>query len=141
MRETLRSLVPTTLFRKIHLKSFVIGAALAGTVVFFSGPKDAEAIDFGAMAQAASKLLKIKKNLDNDVKALAKDATVLFDDKDDLVTIKEQLLRLATETRTQIDSINKLVVEVEGHIKTTQADIAKTKKHVDEIDDVRKALD
>lgn len=135
---TKRIFFPTSLLKFLDLKSFALGAVIATCAFGYTGR--AEAINFGAIANSISNLVKIKKNLDGDVKALTKDAKVLFNDKDNLLTIKEQLLRLATETRAQIDSITKLVAEVEGHIKTTQTDISKTSKHVDEIDDVRKAL-
>lgn len=125
--------------RFLHMKSSVVGA-LAATIFGTAFTPRAEAIDFMGIANAASKLLTIKKNLDNDVKALTADAKVLFNDKDTLFQIKEQLVRLATETKTQIDQVQTLVGQVEGHIKTTQADIQKTSQHVQEIEEVRKAL-
>ena len=42
--------------------------------------------------------------------------------------------------RTQIDGISALVNVVEGHLKQTQANIATTATHVNEIDAVRNAL-
>ena len=135
---TKRSFFPSSLSKLLDVKSFLLGAVIATCAFGYTGR--AEAINFGAIAKSVTNLVKIKKNLDGDVRALTKDAKVLFGDNDNLLAIKEQLLRLATETRTQIDSITKLVGEVEGHIKTTQGDITKTSKHVDEIDDVRKAL-
>lgn len=137
---TPRFFVPTLRVPKfLHFRSFVLGAVVAFTVGGVSRP--AEAFDLGGIASSISKLVKIKKNLDGDVKNLTADAKTLFSDKDNLFQIKEQLLRLATETKTQIDSIQKLVGEVEGHIKKTQSDISQTAKHVDEIDEVRKKLE
>lgn len=138
---TKRSFFPSAEFlKRIHFKSFLLGAVVATAAVGYN-PRQAEAIDFSAIAKSIQNLSKVKRNLDNDVKALTADAKTLFGDKDNLLAIKEQLVRLATETRTQIDSITTLVGVVEGHIKTAQTDIAKTSKHVDEIDDIRKALE
>lgn len=140
---TPRSLFPDmTLSKRLHLKSFLLGAvlAVAGTAGF-GYEREAEAIDFNAIAKSISNLVKIKKNLDGDVKALTADAKTLFGDKDNLVAIKDQLIRLATETKAQIDSVQTKVAEVDSHIKAAQVNIVKTSKHVDEIDDVRKALE
>lgn len=138
---TPRSFVPTIRVPKfLHFRSFVLGAVVAVVFVGVS-PREAEAFDIAGIAGSISRLVKIKKNLDGDVKNLTADAKLLFSDKDKLFQIKEQLLRLATETKSQIDSIQTLVGEVEGHIKKTQADIAQTAKHVNEIDEVRKKLE
>ena len=140
---TPRSLFPSTdLLKRLHLKSFVLGAVVAVVATVSVGrPQQAEALDFNAIAKSISNLVKIKKNLDVDVKSLTADAKNLFGDKDNLVAIKDQLIRLATETKAQIDSVQTKVQEVDGHIKAAQANIVKTSKHVDEIDDVRKALE
>ena len=140
---TPRSFFPDMSFvKRLHLKSFALGAVMmfAGTATF-GYDQEAEAIDFNAIAKSISNLVKIKKNLDGDVKALTADAKALFGDKDNLVAIKDQLLRLATETKTQLDSVQTKVAEVDSHIKAAQVNITKTAKHVDEIDDVRKALE
>lgn len=140
---TPRSLFPTTdVLKRLHLKSFVLGAVLAfaGTATF-GYEKEAEAIDFNAIAKSVTNLVKIKKNLEGDVKNLTADAKTLFGDKDNLLVIKDQLIRLATETKAQIDTIQTRVAEVDAHIKSAQVNISKTAKHVDEIDDVRKALE
>jgi hypothetical protein len=131
--------IRAALSRHLQLKSFLLGAVAATAFLGFA--QSAGAIDFGAIAKSATSLLRIKKNLDGDVKSLSGDAKTLFDDKENLLQIKEQLVKLATETQTQIDSINKLVGTVEGHVKTTEGDISKTSSHVNEIDDVRKALE
>lgn len=136
IRETF-PLVPKK--KRFHFTSFVAGALVA-TVVGTAFTPRAEAVDLVGIANAAAKLLTIKKNLDGDVKALTADAKVLFNDKDTLLQIKDQLLRLATETKAQIDQVQTLVGQVEGHIKQTEADIRKTQTHVNEIDQVRKAL-
>ena len=140
---TPRSFVPEMSFlKRLHLKSFVLGlAVMFATTATFGYDKEAEAIDFNAIAKSISNLVKIKKNLDGDVKSLTADAKNLFGDKDNLVAIKDQLIRLATETKAQIDSVQTKVQEVDGHIKAAQANIVKTSKHVDEIDDVRTALE
>jgi hypothetical protein len=130
---------PTRIFKLVHFKSFVLGGVIA--LALFGREKEAEAINFGEIASSVQKLVKIKKNLDGDVKALTADAKTLFGDKDTMLQIKDQLIRLATETRAQIDQVQTLVGVVEGHIKQTQADIAKTDTHVKEIDAVRKALE
>lgn len=134
---SIRLVVPSFL-RKVQWKSFAAGAVLA---VFSLGcVQTAGAFDFAAAANSVANLVKIKKNLDGDVKSLSGDAKTLYGDKDNLLQIKDQLIKLSTETQAQIESINKLVGTVEGHVKTTQGDIAKTSQHVNEIDDVRKAL-
>ncbi len=125
--------------KRFHVVSFLLGIVFATTAIGFT--EEASALDLVGLAKAASNLANIKKNLDSDVKSLRTDATTLYSDKDNLMQIKEQLIKLSTETRAQIDSISKLVGEVEGHIKTTQGDIQKTSQHVSEIDQVRKALE
>ena len=118
-------------------RSLVIGAVLVGIPL---GAQNAGAIDFFAVANAASKLAGIKKNLDGDVKALTGDAKTLIGDKDQLFQIKDQLIKLSTDTKAQIDSISVLVGGVEGHLKTAQTDIANTSSHVQEIDAVKKSI-
>ena len=126
--------------KRVDVKSFVLGIVVSVTFIGFQ-PRQAEAIDFNAIAKSVANLVKIKKNLDSDVRNLTADAKTLFGDKDNMIAIKDQLVRLSTETKAQIDTITTLVSEVEGHIKKTQADIQTTSVHVKEIDDVRKALE
>lgn len=123
----------------LHLKSCLVGAVAATVLVGAS--ESAFGFNLAGIAQAASNLVRIKKNLDGDVRSLSGDAHTLYSDKENLLQIKNQLVKLSTETQAQIESINKLVGTVEGHVKTTQADIAKTSNHVREIDDVRKAIE
>ncbi len=125
--------------RRFEPGSFLLGAALA--TLLFSFTRPAAAIDLGAIAKSVTNLIRIKKDLDGDIKALTSDAKTLLADKESLLQIKEQLVRLSTETRAQIDSVSTLVGVVEGHLKATQADITKTATHVNQIDDVRKALE
>jgi len=129
----------SSLFSGIQWKSFIAGGVI--TTLSLGCVQTAGAFDFAAAANSVANLMKIKKNLDGDVKSLTGDAKTLYGDKDNLLAIKDQLLKLSTETQAQIESINKLVGTVEGHVKTTQGDIAKTSEHVNEIDDVRKALE
>lgn len=126
--------------KRVDIKSFVLGIVVSVTFIGLQ-PRQAEAVNFNAIAKSVANLIKIKKNLDNDVRALTADARTLFSDKDNMIAIKDQLVRLSTETKAQIDTITTLVSEVEGHIKKTQADIQTTSVHVKEIDDVRKALE
>ncbi len=124
--------------RSFDLKSFVIGVIVTAVPFGFVGT--AAALDFGGISTSVKNLVNIKKNLDGDIKYLSADAKVLFTDKDSLLQIKDQLFKLAAETKSQIESISKLVAEVETHIKKTQGDIGTTSNHVGEIDGVRKAL-
>ena len=90
--------------------------------------------------QSITQLATIKKDLDQDIKNLKKDAHILMSDKDKLLAIKNQLIQLANQTKAQIDSIQTLVGEVEGHIKMTQKDIQSTAQHVSQVDVIRKKL-
>lgn len=126
--------------KRVDVKSFVLGIVVSVSFIGLQ-PRQAEAIDFNAIARSVSNLIKIKKSLDGDVRNLTADAKMLFGDKDNMIQIKDQLIRLSTETKAQIDTITTLVGVVEGHIKKTQEDIQKTSNHVKEIDDVRKALE
>ncbi len=74
------------------------------------------------------------------MKYLRVDASTLFTDKEQLMSIKNQLTKLSTETKKQIGSITSLVKIVEGHIVKTRKDISTTAKHVKDIDGVKKAL-
>lgn len=117
-------------------RSFVYGLALA----FSLSATSAVAFDLGGIASSVKNLINIKKNLDSDVRLLTDDAKMLIGSKDKLLLIKNSLVKLATETKSQIDLITTLVGEVEGHLKRTQTNIQTTATHVGEIDGVRKAL-
>lgn len=120
------------------LISMALGAAFIGLPLAIV--PGANAFDLGGMAKSVTRLASIKKNLDSDVKNLTGDAKTLISDKDKLLLIKDQLMKLATDTRSQIDGISALVGVVEGHLKSTQANIGTTSSHVGEIDAVRKSL-
>ncbi len=136
--------------KNFHLGSFVLGmlATLFTVGALFGGATMALAEwNLGgiadkakAIAKAATSLVQVKQNLDKDVSNLTADAKTLLGDKENLMSIKDQLQGLATKTRDQIDSISKLVTVVEGHIKSTQDNIALTAKHVSGVDAVRKDL-
>lgn len=117
-------------------RSFICGLVLAFSVTATS----AVAFDLGGIANSVKNLVNIKKNLDSDVKLLTDDAKMLIGSKDKLLLIKNSLVKLATETKSQIDLIQTLVGEVEGHLKRTQTNIQTTATHVGEIDGVRKSL-
>lgn len=138
MNLNVRKLFATGILQRLDLRSFALGAVVATSALAFT--QTAGAFDFAGIANSITKLASIKKNLDGDVKVLTGDAKTLFSDKDNLLQIKEQLVRLSTETKAQIDTITVLVGTVEGHVKTTQGDITTTSKHVQDIEDVRKAL-
>lgn len=131
-----------------HAPSFIYGF-LAASVIFATVHFEsrAEAIDFKnisdfgrAITTTVKSLTGLKKNLDSDVSALTGHAKILVADKENLAQIKEQLLKLATETRTQIDSVQTLVSTVDGHIKETKKSIDTTAMHVNEIETIKKAL-
>lgn len=120
---------------------FDLRAFAAGIIVAFAvSSTTVVAFDFGGIASSVKNLVSIKKNLDNDVKNLTADAKLLLGSKDKLLQIKDALFKLANDTKNQIDLINALVSEVDGHLKKTQSDIQSTAKNVGEIDNVRKAL-
>ena len=122
--------------RRFDGRSFICGLVLAFSVFASS----AVAFDLGGIANSVKNLVNIKKNLDSDVRLLTDDAKMLIGSKDKLLLIKNSLMKLATETKSQIDLINTLVGEVEGHLKRTQTNIQTTAAHVGEIDSVRKSL-
>jgi len=121
---------------RFDCRSFIFGIVLA---LSFSA-SSAVAFNIGGIASSVKNLVNIKKNLDSDVRLLTEDAKMLIGSKDKLLLIKNSLVKLATETKSQIDLITTLVGEVEGQLKRTQTNIQTTAKHVGEIDDVRKAL-
>lgn len=133
--------------KNFDLKSLIIGALVAFLMVSLWRGEQAEAINLKNMGNIGNKikssitgLASIKKNLDNDIKRLKQDAKVLMADKNNLLAIKNQLVTLANQTKAQIDSIQKLVGVVEGHIKITQKDIQTTAGHVGQVDKIRKDL-
>jgi hypothetical protein len=132
--ETLKPM--TTKVSRFDGRSFICGLILAFSV----SASSAVAFDLGGIASSVKNLVNIKKNLDSDVRLLTEDAKVLIGSKDKLLLIKNSLMKLATETKSQIDLITTLVGEVEGHLKRTQTNIQTTATHVGEIDSVRKAL-
>jgi len=60
--------------------------------------------------------------------------------KDTLIQIKNQLLKLADETQKQIGDINATVKIVEQNLVKTEKDITSTSKHVQDIDKAKKIL-
>jgi hypothetical protein len=133
---------------KAHLPSFLFGF-LAACLLFVLAHNEnrAEALDFkdiGDLGKNLTSTVKsltgLKKNLDSDVSALTGNAKILIGDKENLKVIKEQLLKLATETRSQIDSVAVLVSTVDDHLKQTKQSIESTSTHVGEIDAIKKSL-
>jgi len=122
--------------RRFHGYSFVCGLILAFSV----SASTAVAFNLAGVASSVKSLVNIKKNLDADVRLLTQDAKMLIGSKDKLLLIKNSLVKLATETKSQIDLITTLVGEVEGQLKRTQENIQTTATHVGEIDVVRKTL-
>src|SRR5690348_16375990 len=117
---------------RLDARSFALGLTLAVLPISLTASA-AGGFDLGNIGN-------IGKVITDNVKSLVGIKKNLYGDKDKLLTIKNQLFTLATETRKQIDGINALVGEVEGHIKSTQAHITDTSSHVNEIDNVRASL-
>ncbi len=120
-------------------RSFLLGVGMCLSLAV----PTAIAVDLKSLqgvGAAVASLGTIKTDLDKNVKALKLDATALLGDKDNLLKIKDQLTVLATQTRTQIDSITKLVGVVEGHLKQTQTNIQSTATNVGRIDGVKNKL-
>lgn len=135
--------------RSFNFKSFILGAlfGLAGCLLLLRAESSAEAIDLGGIAGGAAKvatavkrLAGIKGNLDTDVKNLRSNATTLVGDKDGLVDIRNKLVQLSVQTKSQIDAVGGLIGVVENHITSTQTNIQSTAKNVGEIEDIRKTL-
>lgn len=131
------------------LKSFMLGGAVgAGAcLLLMRAESSAQAIDLGGIAGGAAKvagavkrLAGIKSNLDTDVRNLKGDATTLLGDKDGLVDIRNKLVQLSVQTKSQIDAVGSLIGVVESHLTHTQTSISSTAKNVNEIDEVRKSL-
>jgi uncharacterized phage infection (PIP) family protein YhgE len=133
---------------RTSLPSFLLGFLTACLLLVVGQQENrAEALDFsnigdiGKNLTAAVKSLGgLKKNLDSDVSALTSHAKILIGDKENLKLIKEQLLKLATETRSQIDSVAQLVSTVDDHLKQTKTSIDTTSTHVGEIDAIKKSI-
>ena len=131
----------------IHGKCMLFGMLLAWLPIVLAGP--AMAWDFSLrnvgsfgrrVVETIETLAGIKQGLDSNVRALGQDAKNLVGDADNLIEIKNKLGDLAQQTQSQINEINALVEVVEGHLKNTEENIAKTARNVARIDEVRSAL-
>jgi hypothetical protein len=131
-----------------NFSSFFFGFFVACLLITFAQHENrAEALDLKDISgvgknltNAVKSLAGLKKNLDTDVSALTGHAKILIGDKENLKLIKEQLLKLATETRAQIDSVAQLVSTVDDHLRQTKQSIDTTSNHVGEIDGIKKSL-
>jgi peptidoglycan hydrolase CwlO-like protein len=124
-------------------KGPMISSFCAGILASFLtlvGAEWAGAFNLASVTKSVTNLIGIKKNLDNDIKMLTSDAKKLIGSKDQLLEIKDKLMTLAKDTRSQVDTIQTLVGQVESQLKQTEQNIATTAGHVGEIDKVRKAL-
>jgi uncharacterized protein YbcI len=71
---------------------------------------------------------------------LTNDAKTLLSDKEKLMQIKDQLFKLAADTKGQVDMIEQLVATVDGHLKSAEGNITNTSNHVHQIDQIRREL-